>query len=172
MITTTDGGQSTWQTTLLWPIKYYFSRLIRQTNKSVTPALKNGSADVRFGIQTTPQNFERRIVMASLGTCLAPFWNSVNERQKIWGANPEQKQTQTFRCHVAEDQILAVDKEKEIDKFCKIKTVFFIWIVKTSWSYWGLGNRSYFDCEMTWPPEFQSLSRPCSEYRWLRVLFM
>ena len=44
------------------------------------------------------------------------FLNSVNERQKIRGANREQKQTQTLRCHVAEEQSLAVDKEKEIDK--------------------------------------------------------
>ena len=44
------------------------------------------------------------------------FLNSVNERQKIRGANPEQKQKQTTkqtqmcRCHVAQEQSLAVEK--------------------------------------------------------------
>ena len=40
--------------------KIYFSRVIQQTNK-LPPALKNESADPRFGIQTTPQNFQRQI---------------------------------------------------------------------------------------------------------------
>ena len=65
-----------------------------------------------------PQNFERRICGGFTWNVPGAFLNSVNERQKIRGANLErkQKQAQTFRCHVAEEQSLAVNKEKEIDK--------------------------------------------------------
>ena len=49
-------------------------------------------------------------VVASLGTWPGAFLNYVNERQKIQGANLEQKQT--FRCHVAQDQSVAIDKEE------------------------------------------------------------
>ena len=63
------------------------------------------------GIQTTPQNFERRICSRFNWNLPGAFLNSVNERQKIRGATPEQKQT--FRGHVAEEQSLAVDKVKK-----------------------------------------------------------
>ena len=64
-----------------------------------------------------PQNFERRIRNGFTWNVPDGYLNSVNERQNMRGANPEQrqkqtiKQTQTFRCHVAQEQSLAVEKK-------------------------------------------------------------
>ena len=48
--------------TCLFPYLILFLKT-NPVNKQISypPALQNESADARFGIQTTPQNFERRI---------------------------------------------------------------------------------------------------------------